>query len=56
MKIFGPKRDGVTGGWRKRHKEEIRNLYHSPNIIRMMKSRSMKWAWNIARIGEKKNT
>jgi hypothetical protein len=39
--IFGPKRDEVTGGWRKLHNEELHNLYSSPSIIRMMKSRRM---------------
>jgi hypothetical protein len=41
LRIFGPKRDEVTGGWRKLHNEELRNLYFSPNIIRMIKSRRM---------------
>jgi hypothetical protein len=41
-KIFGPKRDEVTGGWRKLH--ELRNLYTLPNIIRMIKSRRKRWA------------
>jgi hypothetical protein len=40
-RIFGPKRDDVTGGWRKLHNEELRYLYSSPNIIRMMKSREI---------------
>jgi hypothetical protein len=47
--IFGPKRDEVTGGWRKLHNEELRNLYPSPNIIRMIKSRRMRWAGHVAR-------
>jgi hypothetical protein len=42
--IIGPKRDEVTGGWRKLHNEELHNLYSSPSIIRMIKSRRMKWA------------
>jgi hypothetical protein len=42
-KTFGPKRDEMIGGWRKLHNEELRNLYGSPNIIRMMKSRVMRW-------------
>jgi hypothetical protein len=54
-KIFGPKRDEVTGGWRKLHNEELHNLYSSPNIIRMIKSRRMRWAGHVARIGEKMN-
>jgi hypothetical protein len=50
--IFEPKRDGVTGGWRKLHKEERHNLYSSPNIIRIIKSRRMRWTGHVARIGE----
>jgi hypothetical protein len=42
-RIFGPKRDGVTGGWRKQHNEELHNLYSSPIIIRIIKSRRMRW-------------
>jgi hypothetical protein len=49
-RIFGPKRDEVTGGWRKLHNEELHNLYSSPSIIRMMKSRRMRWAGYIARM------
>jgi hypothetical protein len=52
-RIFGPKRDGVTGGWRKLHNEEPHNLYSSPHIIRIIKSRSM--AGHVARMGEKTN-
>jgi hypothetical protein len=47
-RIFGPKRDEVTGGWRKLHIEELRNLYSSPSIIRMIKSRRMRWAGHVA--------
>jgi hypothetical protein len=54
-RIFGPKRDEGTGGWRKLHNEELHNLYSSPSIIRMMKSRKMRWAGHAARMGEKKN-
>jgi hypothetical protein len=54
-RIFGPKRDGVTGGWRKLHYEELHNLYSSPNVIRIIKSRRMKWAGYVARMGEKRN-
>jgi hypothetical protein len=54
-RIFGPKRDEVTGGWRKLRNEELHNLYSSPSIIKMIKSRRMRWAVNVARIGEKKN-
>jgi hypothetical protein len=54
-RIFGSKRDEETGGWRKLHNEELHNLYTSPSIIRMIKSRRMKWAGHIARMGEKRN-
>jgi hypothetical protein len=54
-RIFGPKRNEVTGEWRKLHNEELRDLYSSPSIIRIMKSRRMRWAGHIARMGEKKN-
>jgi phosphatidylinositol kinase/protein kinase (PI-3 family) len=50
-RIFGPKRDEVTGGWRKLHNEELHNLYSSPSIIRMIKSRRLKCAGNVARMG-----
>jgi hypothetical protein len=43
-RIFGSKRDEVTGGWREPHNEELHNLYSSPSIIRMIKSRRMRWA------------
>jgi hypothetical protein len=49
-RIFGPKRDEVTRGWRKLHNEELHNLYSSPSIIRTMKSRRMRWAGHVARI------
>jgi hypothetical protein len=48
-------RDEVIGGWRKLHNEEINNLYCSPSIIRMIKSRRVRWAGHVARIGEKRN-
>jgi hypothetical protein len=54
-RIFGPKRDEVTGGWRKLHNEELRDLYSSPSIIRMMKSRRMWWAGHVALMGEKRS-
>jgi hypothetical protein len=47
-RIFGPKKNGVTGGWRKLHNEELHNLYFSPSIIRIIKSRRMKWAGHVA--------
>jgi hypothetical protein len=53
-RIFGPKRDEVTGEWRKLHNEELRNLYSSPDIIRQVKSRLMRWAGHVARIEEEK--
>jgi hypothetical protein len=54
-RIFGPQRDGVTGGWRKMHNEEHHNLYSSPSIIRIIKSRRMRWAGHVARMGERRN-
>jgi hypothetical protein len=53
--IFGPKRGEVIGGWRKRDNEKPHNLYCSPNIIRIIKSRRMRWAGHVARMGEKGN-
>jgi hypothetical protein len=53
-KIFGPKRDEVTGEWRRLHNEELRNLYPSPSIIRIIKSRKMRWAGHVAKM-EKRN-
>jgi hypothetical protein len=50
--IFGPKRDEVTGEWRKLHSGELHNLYLSPDIIRQIKSRRMRWAGHVARMGE----
>jgi hypothetical protein len=52
-RIFGRKGDEVTGGWRKLHNEELHNLYSSPSIIRMIKSRRMSWAGYIARMGRR---
>jgi hypothetical protein len=52
--IFGLKRDEVTGEWRKLHNEELYNLYSSPDIIRRIKSRRMRWAGHVARMGEKR--
>jgi hypothetical protein len=51
-RIFGPKRDEVTGEWRKLHNEEFRGLYSSPSINRIIKSRRMRWAVHVARLGE----
>jgi hypothetical protein len=48
-------RDEVTGGWRKLHNEELHDLYSSPSIIRIMKSRRMRWAGHVERMGEKRN-
>jgi hypothetical protein len=52
-RIFGPKRDEMTGEWRKLHNEELRDLYSSPNIIRIMKSRRMRCAGHVARMGRR---
>jgi hypothetical protein len=54
-RIFGWKRDEVTGSRRKLHNEELDNLYSSPSIIRMIKSRNRRLAGNVARIGSKRN-
>jgi hypothetical protein len=53
-RVFGPKREEVTGGWRKLHNEELRDLYSSLSIIRMIKSRRMRLAGHVARIGEER--
>ena len=50
-RIFWPKRDEVTGEWRKLHKEELNVLYTSPHIVRVIKSRRMRWAGHVARMG-----
>jgi hypothetical protein len=54
-RIFGPKRNEVTGEWRKPHKEELHDLYPSPSIIRIIKSRRMRRERHVARMGEKRN-
>jgi hypothetical protein len=54
-RIFGPKRDEMTGEWRKLHNEELHDLYSSPSIIRIMKARRMRWAGHVARMGEGRN-
>jgi hypothetical protein len=51
-RIFGPKRDEVTGEWKNLHSGELHNLYSSPDIIRLMKSRRTRWAGHVARLGE----
>jgi hypothetical protein len=53
-RIFGPKRDEVMGEWRKLHNEELHSLYSSPDIIRQVKSRRMRWAGHVARMGEER--
>ena len=50
-KVFGPKRDEVTGEWTKLHNEELNDLYSLPNIVRVVKSRRMRWAGHVARMG-----
>jgi len=53
-RIFGPRRDEVTGEWRRVHNEELNDLYCSPNIVRVIKSRRMRWAGHVARMGEER--
>jgi len=53
-RIFGPRRDEATGEWRRLHNEELNNLYSSPNIVRVIKSRRMRWAAHVARMGEER--
>jgi hypothetical protein len=50
--VFGPKKDEVTGEWRKLHNEELNDLYSLPNIVRVVTSRRMRWAGHVARMGE----
>ena len=52
LRIFGPRRDEVMGEWRRLHNEELNDLYCSPNIVRVIKSRRMRWAGHVARMGE----
>ena len=53
-KVYGPRRDKVTGEWRRLHNEELNDLYTSPSIVRVIKSRRMRWAGHVARIGEER--
>ena len=53
-RIFGPRRDEVRGDWRRLHNEELNNLYCSPIIVRMIKSRRRRWAGHVARMGEER--
>jgi hypothetical protein len=54
-RVFGPKRDRVMGRWKKLYNEELHNLYSSPSIIRIVKSRRMRWAGHVAPMGEKRS-
>ena len=51
-RIFRPRRDAVTGDWRRLHNDELNDLYSLPNIVRVIKSRRMRWAGHLARMGE----
>jgi hypothetical protein len=53
-RVFGPKKDEVTGEWRKLHNEELNDRYSLPNIVRVVKSRRMRWAGHVARMGEER--
>ena len=54
LRIFGPRRDEVTGDWRRLHKEELNDLYSSPNVVWVIKSRRMRWAGHVACMGEER--
>jgi len=53
-RMFGPRRDEVTGEWRRLHNEELNDLYSSPNIVRVIRSRRMRWVGHVARMGEER--
>ena len=53
-RVFGPKRDEVTGEWIKLHNEELNDMYPSPSTVRVIKSRKMRWAGHVARMGERR--
>jgi len=53
-RIFGPRRDEVTGEWRRSHNEKLNDLYSSPNIVRVIKSRRKRWTGHVARMGEER--
>jgi hypothetical protein len=54
-RIFGPKRDEVTGGWRKLHNEELHNVYSSSSLVTMINSKTMRWTGHVARMREKRD-
>jgi len=53
-RIFGPKREEVAGEWRKLHEEELNDLYSSPSFVRVINKRRMRWAWHVARMGDRR--
>jgi hypothetical protein len=53
-RVFGPKRDEVTGEWRKLHNEELNDLHSLPKMVRVVKSRRLRWAGHVARVGEER--
>jgi len=52
LRIFGPRRDKITGEWRRLHNKELNDLYSSPNIMQVIKSRRMRWAGHVVCMGE----